>query len=367
MFASTEREPDKSQKCQGSGTKELEKMPSRVVVGPPLNSKPPNLTTQNKKDIEAESESEDEKEEGKGLGLVFYDHKGSKSRSKVYKLDDQIVTEAKSLVVANSPRDCATSSRSSLNSRRSTPRPYDPDFGLPPDTLIERLLEENYRGQAETFARISSLSSIRSRSISSRSVGTRSTSCSSGGSSAVTRSATFETPSRPPPSFAAVRRSQSLRSPSNPSHTLSRSFSGTNRIVFEPYRDEPSPTLHKHSTTFSSAKPPPASPSTYGHRVFSVPENASPGQIKSRSRSISVAARGPLYFTKEERQAIAELVLAGQPTRHCRHPNCTDCTDIEYAYHENKAMATSLPPEDRQKIINNNRSLRNIKNVSITS
>jgi LAS seventeen-binding protein 1/2 len=113
-------------------------------------------------------------------------------------------------------------------------------------------------------------------------------------------------------------------------------------------------------------KPPPEAPSTYGHRVFKVPENASPAEIKSRSRSTSVAVRGPLYFTKEERQAIAEFVLASQPTRSCRHPSCTDCTEIEYAYHENRVMATSLPPEERQKIINNNRSLRNIKNVSIT-
>jgi hypothetical protein len=39
---------------------------------------------------------------------------------------------------------------------------------------------------------------------------------------------------------------------------------------------------------------------------------------------------------------------------------------LEYAYFENKTMPTSMPPEERQKIINNNRSLRNIKNVCIS-
>lgn len=46
-----------------------------------------------------------------------------------------------------------------------------------------------------------------------------------------------------------------------------------------------------------------------------------------------------------------------------KHQDCTDCRNIEYAYHENIIMSTSMPPEERNKIISNNRSLRNIKNV----
>jgi hypothetical protein len=102
--------------------------------------------------------------------------------------------------------------------------------------------------------------------------------------------------------------------------------------------------------------------------VFTVPENenASPAVTKLRSRYIPEASRGPLYFTKAERQEIADLVSASAQTRDCRHDNCTDCTNTEFAYHENKAMATSMAPEERQRIINNNRSLRNIKNVCAT-
>jgi LAS seventeen-binding protein 1/2 len=333
----------------------VKRIPSRVLARPQSNARTPNPTTQNM-EVHSDSESEDGEGERQGLGLIFYDHKGRGSRSKIYKFDDELrSTSASPSLVSR-----AASSPNSGKSTSAIPPFNDPDLEQPPLALIERLLEENYRGQAETFVRISSRSSNRSQSTDNRSA-----SCSSG-SSAV-RNTTFDTPSRQPTrgeSFAALRRSQSLRSPCTRTHTLSRSFSSS-RVVFEPYRDQSGPVPSKQRRGFSSVEQPPDSPSTYGHRVFAVPEHASPGSLKTRSRSSSVT-RGPLYFTEEERQAIADLIRSNP--RHCeRHPNCTDCTNLEYAYHENKAMATSLPPEERQKIINNNRSLRNIKNVCGTS
>jgi hypothetical protein len=72
-----------------------------------------------------------------------------------------------------------------------------------------------------------------------------------------------------------------------------------------------------------------------------------------------------IYFTEEENLAIQAVVNSRQQGYGCeKHENCTDCREIEYSKLENQAMPTSIPPEERQKIINNNRSLRNIKNVS---
>ncbi|KAE9380397.1 hypothetical protein N431DRAFT_449178 [Stipitochalara longipes BDJ] len=326
---------------------EVKQMP-HPLHGPPMNTKQTNLSTTDSKDLSNENENENEEKEAK---------------KKVYKFEDELVTDVKSLRIANAQLpsvSCATSSSTSSNrnSGTSTIRAYSnsydplPDLNLPTETLIDKYLEENYREQAETFVRISSRSSIRSRSKDPRSG-----SCSSN-SSAATCGTTFETPSRPPQSFAAVRRSQSLQSPPTHAKDVSRSSSSTSRILLEPYQNKLNPALRKHS----SGGPPPQSPAICGRHVLTVPENGSPDAIESRSRSTSAAARDPIYFTKAERQAIADLVSASAPARYCRHENCTDCTNREFAYHENKAMATSLPPEERQKIINNNRSLRNIKN-----
>ncbi|KAH8601367.1 hypothetical protein B0O99DRAFT_255371 [Bisporella sp. PMI_857] len=68
-----------------------------------------------------------------------------------------------------------------------------------------------------------------------------------------------------------------------------------------------------------------------------------------------------LFFTQKERLEIEEKVTA--KIYNCTdHENCTDCKSIEYAYHESVIMAASIPPQERNKIIANNRCLRNIKN-----
>lgn len=86
--------------------------------------------------------------------------------------------------------------------------------------------------------------------------------------------------------------------------------------------------------------------------------------IATTSTRTSKVLRGPEYFTREERLYIARLVHS--VARNCeRHTNCKDCIDLEYAYYENRFLPRNMDPEQRQKIINNNRSLRNIKNVCL--
>lgn len=89
-----------------------------------------------------------------------------------------------------------------------------------------------------------------------------------------------------------------------------------------------------------------------------------PTTSKSKSHPSSQVTRGPEYFTEEERLHITRLVHAA--SRNCeKHTNCTSCIDLEFAYYENKFLPHTMDPEQRQKIINNNRSLRNIKNVGL--
>jgi len=140
------------------------------------------------------------------------------------------------------------------------------------------------------------------------------------------------------------------------------------KVILETYR------LGANTLNNTAPKTPierPSSPkighATYGYRIVTLP--VSTPRIKKRSHSTlrpnSQRTRSQLlYFTPEERQAVEELVYA-KPINCDHHPNCTDCTDVEFAYQYNKAMPTNMPPEERQRIINNNRSLRNIKNVSL--
>lgn len=154
---------------------------------------------------------------------------------------------------------------------------------------------------------------------------------------------------------------RSLPTPSLRTPSL-RTSSGANRVIVEPYQTN-SGSRRRHSRSGSGFTPGASPHSTYGHRIYSVPRlPKNRPHIPKRTERSSNQIRDPLYFTSQERQAISELVHANP--RECdRHPNCTDCHNLEYAYFENKTMPTSMPPEERQKIINNNRSLRNIKNV----
>lgn len=229
---------------------------------------------------------------------------------------------------------------------RRTPIPAGPIDNV---ELIDQLLELNYRGQAETFynasSRSSSLRSL-SRSTSASSPLSRSATLGAASTSPASEGS-YETPTRSAPSFAASQRSASLGNSPNKGN---RTPSG--RVILEPYEiKSPTPNLR--------------SPQSYGHRVYQVPSDDSPTIVKRAKRNISPTRNRLIYFTEEENLAIQAVVNSRQQGYGCeKHENCTDCREIEYSKLENQAMPTSIPPEERQKIINNNRSLRNIKNVS---
>jgi hypothetical protein len=301
-----------------------------------------------------------------GLGINFYDEGSQKAEAKlVREKEDEVEILAASTPSRSGDLEAQASAQpQSVNTPNYIELQF-PNFNYepfqipddPPLSLIEKLLEENYRGQAETFVRNSSQSSVESLSLTQTS--SRSSSVAS-----LRTNGPFElsTPTRIHNKGENGDSNQLLLS-----QRSVRTPSGANRVIVEPFRVQSGSSRKNNRSGFSPESVPPVPHSTYGHLVYSVPRLPinRPTIIKRSERS-SASIRGPLFFTSQERQAIAELVHAN--SRDCdRHENCTDCHNLEYAYYENKAMPTSMPPEERQKIINNNRSLRNIKNVRISA
>lgn len=263
-----------------------------------------------------------------------------------------------------------SSSRSShsLFTPKSTPS-FDLD-SKPSLALIDQLLEENYRGQAETFVRSASASASR-RSVSSSANRSVSSSLRS-----ATASFDHSTPTRQSsrvPSHVHKQRADPRLLNNFNSSQSSPSASKEKEVVLESYRIA---TTNEHtdpsSPLVASVSPQKPGHCTYGYHILTVP-TSSPRihrQLRVSKRPCPTVAPNSqrrsnyLYFTAAERQAIADLVYA-KPLSCEHHSNCTDCLNLEFAFQENKAMPTSMPPEERQRIINNNRSLRNIKNVGI--
>jgi hypothetical protein len=249
---------------------------------------------------------------------------------------------------------------------------------VPPDTpkdaikFIQHQLDENYRGQAEILVR-----GAKSRSSSARPPAARSFSTPAitrslsddlpGDNRSPTRTQTsFYTSPRPIPN--RVQRSTSLQGVSQHRTSLIRQ-----KFIVEAVPESP-PALKGALARQTSGETPTATKAplihaTYGHQIDTVPSGTDPFISKRRTRkNTKEVVRGPLYFTEEERQHFTRIALANVALANkegCKHTDgtCQQCIDFEYAYLENKAMPTSIPPEERQKIINNNRSLRNIKNV----
>jgi hypothetical protein len=264
-------------------------------------------------------------------------------------------TEARPEDIARSPavvaqhEPVAAPEAEAVSSTSSPAFNYQPFVtGEPPHQLIDRLLEQNYRGQAETFTSNNSRASIRSLSLSSRPsepASTRSVSESS-------LIGTFYTPTRRSGKGEdLLQRTRSLRTPS-----------GATRAIIEP-----SPVVSNSGSRNRSGLSPSSSPHVpSGHPVYTVPKERQTLSVSNRpsqsSQSSDTLSRGAFHFTSKERQAIDDLV--NSTLRECeKHKNCIECLHTEYAYHENKALPTTMSPEERNKIISNNRSLRNIKNV----
>lgn len=293
-----------------------------------------------------------------GLGINFYDSEGQQKKETLnndHKAAAQL-QEAFERKFA-SPRALSLSTKiprtpsSSLLNSVIAPSPsvfpspnvevYSVEKSL---VVIDELLQSAYKGQALSLTRPSSSSRVRSVSNASNHTPFHKSG---------TATASYETPTSSSariPSLASQQRADPRRVQSSPLFI-------DKKPVFEPYR---------------ISSPAANSPATYGHRILTAVPILHP-RVPKRSRpTVTSAAQDQetqkrssfLYFTPAERQAIADLVHA-EPSV-CKHPhtNCTDCLNLEFAFHENKAMPTSMPPDERQRIINNNRSLRNIKNVS---
>jgi hypothetical protein len=218
---------------------------------------------------------------------------------------------------------------------------------------IDNLLEVNYRGQAESFNRkISGASAARSFSTHSSAAAT---SLRAPTNSTAPTSNDNDTPSRL--AGGLIRRFPGLRSPDTPNQILIHSFAVRHGIDTE---------LHKAASAIKKGPPPPSPHVTYGHRFYTV-VNDSQQLAVGDSRLQPVCLPEPVrcgifYFSDTEREYIDQLVHS-EPRGCEQHPNCIECYNTEYAYLENKIMPTTMPPEERNRIISNNRSLRNIKNV----
>ncbi|PBP22153.1 SH3-domain-containing protein [Diplocarpon rosae] len=338
----------------------------------------------NNQDNESDSGTSDN-----GLGINFYDHRGIARRhvsSPLQVQEEQRGYEAHGVLshMQRAHRLAPVAKQLQIDSPASddsvqTPRPtaFPTNLSRSPSVLIEELLEENLRGQAETFVRIASRSTpVRALSSTPRS--------SFRSASAPVRGlgiATVETSglnlntttfiSDQDESAIRVRSPRTTTSCSFNAQTLT-STSRLSRSASIQHNLEPRPRIQNASELLTSKRKgsgfsPLATEIARGSSTFSqlnhhrIPWNTKPVITVAKRQKRSKRKRGPEYFTPEERRAIEQLVH-GNPRGCERHVNCTDCRDIEYAYHENKALPLTMDPEQRQKIINNNRSLRNIKN-----
>ncbi|TVY38779.1 Protein csh3 [Lachnellula subtilissima] len=243
--------------------------------------------------------------------------------------------------------------------------PIPPGYNGDHIEIIDELLDYNYRGQAETFNSISNRSS--SKSIHIRSVSQEQRSPWSAVRCATTTPSSYETPTRSGRSDINLNKETSQQRSASSRNPVKREFSDcqykynrstahrtpSGRTIIEAYRE---------TSGLSPALPPGTPHHTYGHRIYQVPSD-SPTIVKRQHRQKypTRAERGLFYFTEDENIAIQEEVNSKHHS--CgKHEHCTDCRETAYSFLENKAMPTSMPPEERQKVINNNRSLRNIKN-----
>lgn len=300
-------------------------------------------------DVPAANSIETQKaEKVEGLGINFYDHKGQRVS---HNSSPQNGAAAEATLGALTPRTQPPSTPSLI--RLQTPvvsqknEPSTPGSGKSNIELIEELLEENYRGQAESLYQSSSrASSLRSTPISS--------SRKASAPASVRPSPAFRTFSAPPNSPSIVY---------TPTRGSKVEHSEKSRILScgTPTSNTTQEDQHSGNSGFS---PDPLNTPPYNPQLYRIP--ASPTILKrSHRKQHPTPERGRLYFFESERQQIDLLVQQSTKTSCAEHDPCTDCTDKEYAYYENRAMSTQIPPERRQQIMKANRSLRNIKNVSM--
>jgi hypothetical protein len=292
-----------------------------------------------------------------GLGINFYDHKGQRvqqSQGSSRRNDGLAVEVALGLSPRTQPPSASPSplsEQAQFPSRLQTPvisqnfEPVTPGSAKSTIELIDELLEENYRGQADSLYQSSSRASSTRRSTPASTISHR--------------------------AFSAPPLKVNINTVNSPSQLPS--------LIYTPTRGSKSG-LAAHSRIFSLQTPSKGQYDTnensgftpealksppYRPRLYQIP--SSPTILKRSHRpQPPPLERGILYFFDYERALIDTSVRQSNRTSCSNHDNCTDCTDKEYAYFENKAMSTQIPPERRQQIMKANRSIRNIKNVRRT-
>lgn len=141
----------------------------------------------------------------------------------------------------------------------------------------------------------------------------------------------------------------------------------------------PSPLILEAFCLDTPAKPSPTNsvqspfePRAYRQRFPNLPTSTPSGRkqrhASQKSQLIVVLEQEKrsrhFYFTADERDELHRRAVIARGDCQEHHSNCTDCFEIEYTDIANRTMPTSIAPEERQKIISNNRSLRTIKTVS---
>lgn len=135
---------------------------------------------------------------------------------------------------------------------------------------------------------------------------------------------------------------------------------------FEPTNYKSFPILPVKSVLKAGPAPEDPPPVAYGHRIYSKPETVNSRVVRVQHQRGNNIRRPILYFFDDERESIAQSVFAKEIV--CKiHKDCYHCLEREFAYFEIKAMPTTVPPEERAKILAGNRSLRTIKTVRWTS
>lgn len=319
------------------------------------------------------------------------------------------------------PKHIPLDSPSSIySSGEGTPRlasfdaQLEPELRKSPSVLLDELLEENLRGRAEDFVRIASrgtpvrvLSTAAAHTPRS-SGGGRSASAplqllvyqglgiGGAGAARVLETGHLDTLTSPRPDNLSLNLNLNHNHPHSQFRPLNTSSPQRSRLrgsinlplvaaVSRPRNQSVSElnTSHLRGSGFSphhrnrnsSPLQSPDSPgfafsaSAFKNRLrIPIHSKPSPVQVQQRrDRTLTLSAiRGPAWFTPEERQLITELVFAADVSC-AHHVNCRTCVEQAFAYHENNALPETMDPEQRQKIINQNRSLRNIKNVRLPS
>lgn len=217
-----------------------------------------------------------------------------------------------------------------------------------PEVLLNDLLNETLRNQAEAFVRKTSGSAGRvPRDPMSRA------------------HAPPGTATPIPPQDLQVRKVQSNNAAEQSRKQRSHTITGTDSSSIpqsdsDPFVHGPN-NAHYRSHSSSLSPPPNTSHSSFSKLISRFPTPPSIKKIGSRLRLLP--SEFFPYFSTKERQEVEKKVYAW--THGCeKHENCTDCTNEAFAFFENIIMSTAIPAEERQKIISNNKSLRTIKNVS---